>query len=65
MERNYTTWEEDLTSDRMELHGYRGELVAIIEKTGGAWVVSNAQGALIATHAYKALAQKAAEALLK
>lgn len=63
--RNYTTWEEDFLSDRCELHGYSDELVAVVDRAGGSWTVTDSAGGIVALRPDKASAVKAAEALLE
>lgn len=62
--RGYTTWEEDFTSDRCELHGFRDELVAVVDHELGAWTVRNANLSLLKTCGSKLEAQRVAEGLL-
>ncbi len=51
--RTYTTWEEDFTSDRMELHGYDDELIAIVDKLGHEWVLYDRGGNEVARRIVK------------
>lgn len=63
--QSYFTWEEDFTSDRAELHGFSGELVAVIDTTeDNQWTVHDATGKLIATCHKQHEAKKHAEKLL-
>lgn len=67
--RDYTTWEEDFTSDRCELHGYNDELVAVIDsfrrvRAAIEWSVKDKDGKMIALKKTKEQAMKAAEGLL-
>jgi hypothetical protein len=62
--RNYTTWEEDFLSDRSELHGYKGELVAVIDKVGKEWVLQDRNGNEVARRHHKADIVHLAEQLL-
>jgi len=48
MNRNYTTWESDLTSDVEELYGYDSQLVATIEPRGPDWVLRDKDGKEVA-----------------
>ncbi len=62
--RGYTTWEEDFSSDRCELHGYSDELVAVVDKVGHEWAVSDRDGNEVARRARKSDAQRLAETFL-
>lgn len=64
--RGYFTWEEDFLGERCELHGFAGELVAIIDKesSGNLFYVENASGNRIFTGMQKAHAQLAAQSFL-
>jgi hypothetical protein len=62
--RDYTTWEEDLTSMRAELHGYNEELVAIVDKVGKRWVLYDKHGVEVAARNHKEDVQRLALQLL-
>jgi hypothetical protein len=64
-ERDYFTWEQDLTSDRSELHGLHDELIAIVDRVGDdQWTAHDAAGVLIAACHKEREAQRAAEKLI-
>lgn len=57
MKRDYTTWEEDLCSDRAELHGYDEELIAVIDQIGTGkrkeWILYNRDGKEVCRRVHK------------